>query len=96
MLKTLIGVLALATTMPAVAGESRLVRYSDLDLATTAGAEQLDRRINSAARNVCRSGGTARVLGLAENAEIRACVAEAKAKAARQVAALAPTQTRGG
>ena len=96
MLKTMIGALALATSVSAVAGESRVVRYDDLNLATPAGMERLERRIDSAARSVCRTPSTERVMGLAANAEIQACIAAAKAKAAPQVAALGRAQARGG
>lgn len=96
MLKTMIGALALAATLPAAAGETRLVRYDDLNLASPAGMERLQRRIDAAARGVCGDENSRRVLGVAAQAGIRACMAEAKAKAARQVTALDPNQARGG
>lgn len=97
MLKTMIGALALAATLPAAAAvETRNVRYDDLNLATPAGMERLERRIDGAAREVCTDDNTRRIIGLAETAKIRACMKEAKLKAARQVAALASSQARGG
>jgi len=60
MLKSMTAVAAAALftslTMSTVAfaeTESTGVRFSDLDLATTAGQQQLDRRIDRAARSVC-------------------------------------------
>lgn len=44
----------LATASAASAQEARIA-YGDLDLSTTAGAEQLDQRIDAAATAVCRN-----------------------------------------
>lgn len=99
MLKTMIGALALAATMPAVvpaaAAETRIVRYDDLNLASPAGMERLERRINAAARTVC-GAHAGRIAGVSDTLETKACVAQAKARAARQVAALETRQARGG
>lgn len=97
MLKTLIGALALTATLPAAAAvETRHVRYDDLNLTTAAGMERLERRIAGAARDVCTDDSTRRIIGLAETAQIRACMKQAKAKAAQQVAAVTTSQARGG
>ena len=95
MLKTFIGVLALAATLPAAAAPSRVVQYGDLDLTRAAGMERLERRIDAAARSVCNVG-SGRVIGVSEYAQGRACIAEAKAKAAQQVAQLETRNARGG
>lgn len=100
MLKTTIGALALAATLPAAATpalhyESRVVRFDDLNLASPAGFDQLERRIDAAARAVC--GARAGVLvSPSELALTRACMIQAKAKAAKQVATLRPDGARGG
>lgn len=94
MFKTVIGALALAATIPAVAGDRQVVRYANLNLASPVGIEQLERRIDAAARDVCgeRAGRTT----LAEATATRQCIADAKARASRQVAALDTSPTRGG
>lgn len=101
MLKTLIGALVLTAALPAAAASddvqhtSVIVRYDDLNLANPAGMERLERRINAAAREVCgiRSSSRSRP---GEFADGRACMAAAKAKAAKQVAALEIAPARGG
>ena len=49
---TLIAAPLAAQTQPA---ESVAVKYSDLDLSTEKGQAKLDRRINAAAREVCKT-----------------------------------------
>lgn len=102
MLKTMIGALALAATLPAVASdngalqqENRSVRYDDLNLSSAAGMERLERRIEVAARSVCgvRRASPTRP---GEFTRGRACMAAAKARAAKQVAALDIVRARGG
>lgn len=95
MLKTLIGALALAATLPATAAESRIVRYDDLNLANPAGVARLERRINNAAREVCGAGSDYRA-SLILLADTKKCIAEAKARAMAQVARLDAGATRGG
>lgn len=95
MFKTMIGALALAATLPAVAAETRQVRYDDLNLATPTGVQSLERRIDGAARDVCGVTG-ARDVGPTTFVQDRACMAAAKAKAASQVAALQTGAARGG
>ncbi len=95
MVKTVICGLALAALSAPLSAESRMVRFDDLNLAKPAGLEQLERRIDAAARRVC--GVTAaRQAGLGEFIRSRQCVAQAKANAARQLAALDAPETRGG
>ena len=95
MLKTLIGALALAATVPAVAAESRTVRYDDLNLASAAGIERLESRINGAARQVCGARDDYRQ-SLMLQAETKKCIADAKARAMAQVARLEASAARGG
>lgn len=93
MLKTMIGVLALAATLPAAA-ETRAVRYDDLNLASSAGVERLERRIHNAARDACRIPDFR--VSLTEKAAGDKCVAETKARAMEQVARLDLGVARGG
>ena len=96
MLKTLIGALALAATLPAAAAaETRVVRYDDLKLTTPAGLERLERRINNAAREVCDASTDYRE-SLILLADAKKCIAEAKARAMAQVARLDTRAARGG
>ena len=72
---------------PALA-ESVSVQYKDLDLSTTAGQKQLNNRIDTAARKVC--GFSQRTTGTRiADQEARTCVADAKQKLEKHVAALA-------
>jgi UrcA family protein len=72
-----------------------LVEHSDLNLATKKGVERLEMRIEAAARKVCGadriSTGT-RVV----RSETRRCVANAKASATEQFAAVVEQQSKGG
>lgn len=95
MLKTLIGAMALAATVPAFAVESRVVRYDDLNLASPAGIERLERRINGAARLVCGARKDNRE-SLMLLPETRKCIADAKARAMAKVAVLEANAARGG
>lgn len=94
MFKTVIGALALAAAIPAAAGDRQVVRYDDLNLASPVGIQILERRIDAAARDVCgkRAGRT----NLSDFTAAHQCMAEAKARAGRQVAALATSPARGG
>lgn len=94
MLKSLACVLALTAAVPAVA-ETRVVRYDDLNLSSPAGLERLDRRIDAATRQVCGADETYRS-SLADRGAVRKCIAEAKARAADQVARREIGATRGG
>lgn len=96
MFKTAIGVLALAAALPAAAAtESRSVRYDDLNLASPAGQERLQRRIDSAAREVCGAANPTRE-SLAVMAASQKCIAEAKTRAKAQVARATTSEARGG
>lgn len=100
MLKTVTCVLALAAALPtvAIAGsvpERQIVRFDDLNLATPAGMERLERRIESAAREVCGMSMT-RIASASEFSRGRACLAKARASAAQQVAALDRKAVPGG
>lgn len=68
---------ALAEQAPAEINVS-LVQTADLDLSTEAGRRQLDRRLASAAREVC---GTASDADLEGKNEVRQCRDEVLAKA---------------
>ena len=52
MFKTIACVFALAAAVPAVA-DTRVVRYDDLNLATTSSVERLETHIHNAAHQVC-------------------------------------------
>ena len=70
------------------------VTYSDLDLTTAAGARQLDRRLDSAAREVC---GMDEILTSNRiiPTETRQCYRETKRHIAQRVAALIDHKRRG-
>ncbi|MBL8656425.1 MAG: UrcA family protein [Altererythrobacter sp.] len=93
MYKTIVSAIAIAIALPAAA-ESVVVSTHDLDLASTAGMERLERRIASAARQVCDDNGSGR--SVRERLLVRACVARAKATTISQVAALDRSPRRGG
>lgn len=87
------------TTAPAFATEREQmsvdISVEDLDLTTPKGQKQLDRRIEQAARTVCRTTRPttgSRVM----SHEARSCLAKARAQAREQVAALIEDQRRGG
>lgn len=54
----------------------RVVSYADLDLSSTAGRTQLDRRVRAAVREVC---GDAAPTDLARRSAMRECIAETSA-----------------
>lgn len=72
------------------------VAYADLDLTSPQGQSALDRRIDTAARHIC--GGDQQRTGtrIVDNAKMRVCVAEVKARAASQVAAVMRDRQLGG
>lgn len=88
-----------ATTAPAFAGEvekmSVKVEYGDINLATAAGQETLDNRIEKAVRTVCRvndlSTGSRQL-----TQEKRDCLVKARADARQKVALLTGDLQRGG
>jgi len=77
---------ALAVAAPAAAQSAVAVRYSDLDLSTTAGQAQLERRIHNAAREVCGMNEVTVGTRLNSTASQR-CLAETKTRLHDQVAA---------
>lgn len=95
---TAIGLAGAAIT-PAFAEEfernSLSVSYADIDLDTAQGQKTLEKRIEKAARNVCRTTkldtGTRIMSRDAAN-----CLAKARADARQQVAALMANGQRGG
>ena len=84
---------AVAAAAP-VAAEDFTVKYSDLNLATAKGQQQLDRRISAAAREYCdveaRTGS--RIIAHAA----RECYEDTVAAAREQIAALESKNQRGG
>lgn len=80
--------LGAALVAPPALAESVTVQYKDLDLTTQAGQKELNNRIDTAARKVC--GFSQRTTGTRiPDQEARTCVAEAKQKLEKHVAALA-------
>ena len=61
-----------------------------------AAASALDRRIDSAARHICGDGRQRTGTRIVDNAKMRVCVAEVKARAASQVAAVKQERQLGG
>jgi UrcA family protein len=77
-----IATIVLATSAKAESPETatRIVRYADLDLATSQGAAELDRRIQRAAEMVCPAEGRS----LADHERTAACRAKAVAESTAQ------------
>ena len=94
MYKTIVSAIAIAIALPAAA-ESIVVPTHDLNLTSTAGKARLERRIASAARQVCDDIGSS-AKSARERLQTSACVARAKATAASQVAALDRSPRQGG
>ena len=67
-----------------LAEESVGVKYSDLDLSTSAGQSKLERRIDSAARSAC--GMEVRTGRLTPSTAQRQCLEQTKANVHEQVA----------
>ncbi|MEM6909637.1 MAG: UrcA family protein [Pseudomonadota bacterium] len=92
--------LALAVTAaPALAGPDNepqmRVNYADLDLTSKEGQAALERRVESAAKTVCKST----VINTGSRIRSRAsreCLAKARLSAKRQVAAAIADRQRGG
>ncbi len=83
----------LCAAQPAFA-EAAAVSYKDLDLTTEAGRKELDRRINTAAREVCgfneeRTGS--RVV----SRDARKCYEDARQKLATRIASLTRKEAAG-
>lgn len=71
------------------------IATADLDLDTPAGQRTLDRRINAAARQVCRTISVRTGTRIVD-AEATNCLAKARAEAKQQVASLMNAERRGG
>lgn len=87
--------LALAGTAAPALAEAMVVQYSDLDLGSADGQKVLKRRIDDAARKVCRldqdNTGT-RI----KSREATKCYHDAKTKAFAQFAVLVDAKRQGG
>ena len=70
---------------------TRTVSYADLNLASTAGQQTLNRRIAGAVRSVCSNPMAGQ---LSERSADRRCAAEARKKAEPQAAAAIRAHTR--
>ena len=79
---------ATAFAVPAAAADTETVavRYADLDLSTSAGQAQLERRIDSAAREVCGIDDVATGTRLASRSA-KECFAETKSRLNERIAA---------
>ena len=91
--------LVCSTATPVLAGNveqlSVKVRLSDINLASPSGQKLLDRRIEYAARTVCRADVPttgSRIL----TQDKRDCLAKARTDARQQVAAITSDRQRGG
>lgn len=82
------------SSAPAMAGGIS-VKYDDLNLASPAGQEALDKRIEVAARKVCGADTPTTGTRL-QSSEARRCVVEAKRSATQQVAAVVEQRQMGG
>lgn len=71
------------------------VNLSGIDLSTPEGQATADRRINSAARKVCRVTTTLTGTRIMSQ-DARACLAKARAGASQQLAAITRNGRRGG
>ncbi len=98
------GALALAVSglaiTPAIAAEENQTRttgvtHTDLDLSTAEGQEELDRRIDEAAKQVCGYGDV-QVGSRATSREARQCYREARRQLDRQFAQIVNNASRGG
>lgn len=96
-MKTLIAAIALAgIAAPASAQEVRFeVEHRDLDLATTKGQKELEKRIDKATRRACDYDASATGSRI-RSAETRACYVEMKTKAMQRFAALREREGKGG
>ena len=91
--------LAGAAITPALAGngapQSIAIKTADLNLASPEGQKTLDRRIEHAARTVCRTPSISTGTRIMSH-EAQACLAKARSGARAQVAVLMADQQRGG
>ena len=84
---------ALSAGTASAAERSERVSYRDLDLASAEGQAELQQRLDSAARRVCRFGDDGQI-ETPENEN--ACYREARRNVAVQIAQLAAELQRGG
>ena len=93
-----IGLAGTAIT-PAFAGEGALrtaqIDVADLDLGTAAGQRTLDKRIEKAVRQVCRTVSVQTGTRIMDQ-DAQNCLARARADAKRQMATLVSNEQRGG
>ncbi|OYX65582.1 MAG: hypothetical protein B7Y88_07980 [Sphingomonadales bacterium 32-64-17] len=89
--------LALAPTVSAAEGDQRSTRvaYADLDLASAEGMAELDRRIDTAAREVCNADQQATGTRI-ESRSARQCVETAKTQLDRHFAQIKRNANLGG
>lgn len=90
---------ASASISPAFAGDTMetqtaAVVYRDLDLSSEGGRDELDRRIDTAAKTVCGDG---RVTGTRiQSRGARKCVTDAKAQLNKRFAQIVQNASKGG
>ncbi|MEO9461844.1 MAG: UrcA family protein [Marinomonas sp.] len=107
MFKSFIAAATIGTALiaaPAIAGsntagshaaQSSKIQYADLNLATPEGQEQLERRIDTAARKVCKLGEH-RTGTRIPSGQRKVCYAKARNSARSQMASLISDTRRGG
>ncbi|MEP3052070.1 MAG: UrcA family protein [Erythrobacter sp.] len=92
-----LGLAAIST--PALAGNAdaptMVVQFEDLDLNTAEGQEQLDKRIDDAAREVCGVDQVRTGTRIRSHEQMR-CYDRARQSAANQIATLIEQRQRGG
>ena len=91
----LLAVLALAAPTTAAFAEEKAVSYSDLNLATPEGQAALETRITTALEDVCGVNSVQTGTRIKSRGAKR-CMAEARAKAKQQVAAILEQKGLGG
>lgn len=98
-MKTLLAAIAIPivalASAPTAAQETMEIEYEDLKLETAEGQQELDRRIDVAARKICRYG-TSTTGTRVRSGEARACYERAKAEAKQQLAGLRDPGNLGG
>ena len=91
----ILAVLALAVPAAPAFAEEKAVSYSDLNLASHEGQETLERRIAQALEEVCQTNKV-RTGSRIKSSDSRRCMAEARANAKAQVAAILEQKGLGG
>lgn len=95
LLAPMIGALSFCLAGPAQAQEQREVFYSDLNLASEAGRQQLDRRIHRAVRLVCGADSGSRET-LKTTMLTKTCVKDSSARAMAAKADVLTALEKGG